>query len=93
MVRRQQPLFPGTPTGPQTDLRAAGLAVRLPQSGTPNIARANAVAPIPKLGTTAGPAANALAAEALAKCQAFIRALARQAARELAAQALAPGDE
>jgi hypothetical protein len=89
MVRRQQPISPGTPTGPQTDLPAAGLAV-LPQSGTPNIARANAVAP---LGTTAGPATNALAAEALAKRQAFIRALAQQTARELAARARAAHDD
>ena len=43
--------------------------------------------------TTAGPAADALTAEALAKRRAFIRALARQAARELAAQALAARDE
>ena len=93
MVRRQQPISPGTPTGPQADLRAAGLAVRLPQSGTPNIAPANAVAPIPKLGTTTGHATDVLAAEALAKRRAFIHALARQAARELAAQALAARDE
>ena len=43
--------------------------------------------------TPAGPATDALTAEALAKRRAFIRALARQAARELAARALAaPGE-
>lgn len=93
MVRRQQPISPGTPTGPQTDLLAAGLAVRLLQSGTPKTAPANAVAPIPNLGTIAGLAADALAAEALAKRQAFIRALAWQAAREMAAQALRAHDD
>ena len=93
MVRRQQPRTPGTPTGPQTDLRAAGLAVRLPQSGTSNIVPANAVAPIPKFDTTTGYAPDVLAAEALAKRRAFIHALARQAARELAARAFAAGDE
>jgi hypothetical protein len=91
MVRRQQPLSASTPAGPQADLPAAGLAVRLGQSGKPNITQANA-APIPKLGTTAGPAANALAAEALAKRRAFIGALAQQAARELAARTLAAHD-
>jgi hypothetical protein len=93
MVRRQQPLSPGTPAGPQADLPAARPAVRLPQSDTPNITQANAVVPIRKFGTTAGPAANPLAAEALAKRRAFIRALAQQAARELAARALAAHDD
>ena len=93
MARRQQPISTGTPTGPQTDLRAAGLAVRLAQSGTPNITPANAVASPPNLGTTANPAADVRTAEAQAKRRAFIHALARQAARELAAQALAARDD
>jgi len=78
---------------PQTDLPVAGLAVRLPHPAAPSIPSANAVAPTPNLGTAAAPVADGLAAEALAKRRAFIRALARQAARELAAQALAARDD
>jgi hypothetical protein len=92
MIHRQQPISTGTPTG-HADLRAAGLAVRLPASDAPNMAPADMISPIPKVGTTAGPVADALAAEALAKRRVFIQALARQAARELAAQALAARDE
>jgi len=89
MARRQQQSGPTMSADPQTGLPVAALAVRLPHPATPSIPPANAIAPIPNLGTAADPAADGLAAEALAKRHAFIRALARQAARELAAKALA----
>jgi len=78
---------------PQTDLPVVGLAVCLPHPAAPSTPPANAAILTPNHGTAAVPAAADLATEALAKRRAFIRALARQAARELATQALPASDD
>lgn len=90
MTRRQQAIYPSTPAG--SDLPVSGLSVRLPHPGGshPATTAGRGGADPTAITSSAPPIA---AAEVQAMRQAFIRALAQQAARELAAQMFAQRDD
>jgi len=95
MARRQQQPRLTTSADPKMDLPTRGETARLPSAVDPGHGPAVTRTPChsPATDIHANGAAAEASAEARAKRLAFIRALARQAARELAVQALAARDD